>query len=75
VAQRAPLLVEWGAHEGEPCVRVTGGATDAAAEELRVYPTEVARSGTAGLPPMAGRHGTDGTTVWFVPRFGFVPGT
>jgi hypothetical protein len=24
---------------------------------------------------MAGRHGTDGTTVWFVPRFGFVPGT
>jgi hypothetical protein len=70
------LAVVWGEHKGEPCMRFTGpGAADLArAGAVRVYPSELASSGTAGLPPMAGRYGGDGEGAWFVPRFGFVAG-
>ncbi len=69
----ATLELEWGEHDGQPCILVSGagGAEDA----VRVYPTEPALSSTAGLPAMAGRAGSDGDRVWFVPRFGFVAGT
>jgi hypothetical protein len=72
----SPLAVEWGEHGGEPCMRFTGaGVVDLVrAGEVRVYPTEPASSGLVGLPPMAGRYGTDEEGAWFLPRFGFVPG-
>lgn len=77
MGQRPVLRLEWGERAGQACLRVSRAGTNGPidAEQLRVYPTDVAASGTAGLPPMTGRRGTDGNGAWFVPRFGFMPGT
>jgi hypothetical protein len=73
----------WADRTGETCIRLTGEWSGVGAPHpdggprVRVYPSELVGEADEppALPPMAGRAGIDGDGVWFVPRFGFVPGT
>ena len=80
------MEVDWGDHNGEVCLRLTGDGSGGPAGSLagqqatlavRVYPTELIehRDQPPVLPPMAGQAGTDDDGLWFVPRFGFVAAT